>query len=82
MFPGCDCNVSDGFCSYGILAVWSPPLGVQIVWRHVLAGQQFLSLGRRESLPGPHGRGASSVGFVVLRLFFDRILRLHEGDGK
>lgn len=82
MFAGLDRYVHDGFRSYGTLVVWSPSLGVQVIWRDVLAGQQFLPLGRRESLPGPHGRTAASVGSVLLRPVFDRILRFYEGDGK
>lgn len=82
MFAGLDRFFHDGFRSYGTLVVWSSSLSVQIIWRDVLAGQQFLPLGRRESLPGPDGRAASGVGFVLFRTVFSRILRFYEGDGK
>ena len=82
MFAGLDRYFHDGFCSYGTLVVWSPSLGVQIIWRDVPAGQQFLPPGRRESLPGPHGRAASGVGFVLFRTVFSRILRFYEGNGE
>lgn len=82
MFAGFDRYFHDGFHSYGTLVVWSPSLSIQVIWRGILAGQQFLPLGRRESLPGPHGRTAASVGSVLLRPVFDRILRFYEGDGK
>ena len=82
MFAGRDRCFHDGFRSYGTLVVWSPSLSVQVIWRNVVAGQQFLSLGRRESLPGPHGRAASGVGFDLFRTVFSRILRFYEGNGK
>lgn len=55
LFAGWDHNLNYGVCSYGTSFVWWPSHYVQVVWRHVLAGQQFLSFGRRESLPRPGG---------------------------
>ena len=82
IFAGLHRYFHNGFRSYGTLVVWSPSLSVQVVRRNVLAGQQFLPLGRRESLPGPDGRAASGVGFVLFRTVFNWILRIYEGDGK
>lgn len=82
IFAGLDRYFHNGFRSYGTLVVWSPSLSVQVVRRNVLAGQQFLPLGRRESLPGPDGRATSGVGFVLFRTVFNWILRFYEGDGK
>ena len=82
MFAGLNRYFHDGFRSYGTLVIWPSSLGVQIIWRDVLVGQQFLPLGRCESFSRPHGRAASRVGFVLFRTVFNRILRFYEGDGK
>ena len=81
-FVGSDRYFLNVIRSSGTLVVWPPSLCIQVFWRDVFTGQQFLPLGGRVPIPGPRARGAYCLVFVLLRPVFDWFLCCYEGHGE
>ena len=53
VFLGSDSHFRNGVLSSGTFVIWPRALRLQVVWRDVLTGQQFLQDEWRVSIPGP-----------------------------